>query len=187
MKDTFALLLIDIQNEVLCFDGSDKMEKRHQIFLDKIVELQSWSREENIINIHVQHDGGQGHRLKEGTSGWEINKKITVLDEDARFYKKHCSSFSETGLEEFLKEHGIKNLVIAGCMTNFCIDTTCRAAIEHGYNVFLAEDGHMTSSLNGFSYDQIIEYHNEILTGLTAEKASLSVLPVSNIINNIGG
>lgn len=42
--------------------------------------------------------------------------------------KTACDSFFKTSLEAELDGRAVKGLVVAGCMTQFCVDTTCRRA-----------------------------------------------------------
>jgi len=49
--------------------------------------------------------------------------------------KRGLNGFSNTGLDDYLKEHNIKNIILAGAVTSVCIDSTGRAATERGYKV----------------------------------------------------
>jgi nicotinamidase-related amidase len=64
---------------------------------------------------------------------------------------------------------GIKNLVIVGVQTEFCVDTTCRTAFSLGYKNILVSDGHSTFDSPILTAAQIIEHHNGIIGGLFAE------------------
>jgi nicotinamidase-related amidase len=50
------------------------------------------------------------------------------------------NAFSNTRLEQVMKERGIKDALIAGMVTSLCIDSTGRAAYERGYNVKILSD-----------------------------------------------
>ncbi|ATX82723.1 Nicotinamidase-related amidase [Mariprofundus ferrinatatus] len=54
--------------------------------------------------------------------------------------KRGLNAFSNTDLEKTLNEKGIRNIILAGAVTSICIDSTGRAAFEHGYNVIVLED-----------------------------------------------
>jgi nicotinamidase-related amidase len=54
-------------------------------------------------------------------------------------------------------------LVIAGCKTQFCIDTTVRAATSRGYDVTLVADAHTTTDSDALTARQIIAHHNATL------------------------
>jgi hypothetical protein len=58
---------------------------------------------------------------------------------------KHCySGFHSTELELVLKSLGVKTVVIAGTMSNYCCGATAREAFWHGYGVLFGSD--VTSS-----------------------------------------
>lgn len=54
--------------------------------------------------------------------------------------KHYPNGFRETPLLEHLKQLGVDELVIAGMMTQMCIDTTTRAAADLGFQCSLAHD-----------------------------------------------
>jgi nicotinamidase-related amidase len=52
-----------------------------------------------------------------------------------------CSSgFTGTDLHEKLQEINVTHLILAGVLTNTCIESTARSAIDLGYHVTLLED-----------------------------------------------
>ena len=58
---------------------------------------------------------------------------------------KHCySGFHGTELDLVLKSLGVKTVVIAGTMSNYCCGATAREAFWHGYGVIFGSD--VTSS-----------------------------------------
>jgi nicotinamidase-related amidase len=63
------------------------------------------------------------------------------------FIKKYPSCFRDTELQLQLSQRGVKQLVIAGMKTEFCVDTTC-AAPEHGFRTVLISDAHTTMDNN---------------------------------------
>jgi nicotinamidase-related amidase len=54
--------------------------------------------------------------------------------------KVTAGAFGSTGLDIILRNMDIKNLVIAGIVTNLCVEMTARSAVELGYNTILVED-----------------------------------------------
>ena len=50
------------------------------------------------------------------------------------------NAFSGTALETVLAERGIRHVLVAGMVTSLCIDSTGRAAYEHGLNVTILSD-----------------------------------------------
>jgi nicotinamidase-related amidase len=135
--------------------------------------------------ILVQHDGEPGHRLAAGTAGWSIRGELAAHPGEAVVRKKSCDSFFETDLAAQLAARGIHagtgRLVIAGCMTQYCVDTTCRSAVGRGYDVTLAADGHMTADSGTLGFEQIIAHHNLLLDGFDAGDKIVTVTPIAEI------
>jgi hypothetical protein len=83
-------------------------------------------------------------------------------------------------LAESLRTDGIGQLIIAGGMTEYCVDTTCRRAVTLGYDVTLVADAHLTRDTI-LTAAQIIAHHNLLLEGLSAGIHSIKVTPASEI------
>lgn len=60
--------------------------------------------------------------------------------EDLRITKRQWGAFYGTDLDLQLRRRGITTIVLGGIATNLGVESTARAAHEHGYNVVLAED-----------------------------------------------
>lgn len=74
-------------------------------------------------------------------------KEMTVLDELAPGHgepvvaKTSASAFTSSTIQQVLTNGGIRELVIAGVATNYCVQSTLRDAAERGYDCVLVEDG----------------------------------------------
>ncbi|BCQ42632.1 hypothetical protein ERHA55_01590 [Erwinia rhapontici] len=49
--------------------------------------------------------------------------------------------------------------------TEYCVDTTCRAAADRGFEVVLVSDAHSTTDNAVLTAEQIIAHHNATLSG----------------------
>ncbi len=180
-----ALLIIDVQNAILAGKGTPERQPVLDRALDETVArlkmLKDRARAAGIPVILVQHDGPAGHRLAVGTPGWEIRREIAPEAGDVVVHKQASDSFFETDLKERLDERGIDALVIGGCMTQFCVDTTTRRAVSLGYDVTLVADGHMTGDAGALTYDEIVAHHNATLDGFDAGERVVSVRPSAEI------
>jgi nicotinamidase-related amidase len=177
-----AIVIIDVQNAIL---GAD-CKKENRAALDevvaKIARLIRRGREQRVPVLFVQHDGPAGHRLQRGTAGWQIRSEISPAEGEPVIHKSACDSFFETTLKSEMESRGIESLIVAGCMTQYCVDTTVRRAVSLGYDVTLVADGHMTADSGALLFEQIIDHHNALLDGFDAGPHSVRVFPLDRVI-----
>lgn len=173
-----ALIVIDVQEGILPEGTGDRFDAARTA-LDGVVArlagLQARARAAGATLIHVQHDAPDDHRLAKGTPGWEIRRELTPQPGELVVHKTTCDSFLDTGLKQALLDGGIRHVIIGGCMTPFCIDTSVRSAIAHGFDVTLVSDGHTTCDMGSLTFEQIIAHHNTVLGwfGTAAHKVTL--------------
>ncbi|MEU2116207.1 isochorismatase family protein [Streptomyces sp. NPDC016459] len=63
-----------------------------------------------------------------------------VEDGDPVVVKRTLGAFHDTGLHELLTGLGATTLVLGGIATNLGVESTARAASDHGYELVFAED-----------------------------------------------
>ncbi|MFJ8310436.1 MULTISPECIES: isochorismatase family protein [unclassified Streptomyces] len=63
-----------------------------------------------------------------------------AADGDLIVVKRAIGGFHRTGLHELLTGRGIDTLVFGGIATNLGVESTARAAADHGYELLFAED-----------------------------------------------
>lgn len=181
-----ALLIIDVQNAVLTGKATKDRQPLVDAALDETVarlrSLQDAARQAGAPVILVQHDGEETHRLAPGTPGWEIREELTPQDGDTVVRKKSPDSFHQTDLEQHLTQRGVDHLIVGGCMSQYCVDTTVRRAVSLGYDVTLISDGHMTGDSDTLTYSQIVSHHNETLDGFNAGRFTVTVRPTAGIV-----
>ncbi|MDP1880696.1 MAG: isochorismatase family protein, partial [Parachlamydiaceae bacterium] len=69
-----------------------------------------------------------------------------LIDSYSTFYdNEHLKS---TGLEIYLREHGIRDIVVAGLATDYCIKYSVLDALELGFNVYVIIDACKGVNLN---------------------------------------
>ncbi|MDG9666251.1 cysteine hydrolase [Hahella sp. CR1] len=141
-----ALLLIDIQNDY--FPGGAMELHQSEQAAAKAASVLSGFRRAGLPVIHVQHEmvGDRGFFLP-GTEGQKIHASVTPEADETVVVKNYPSSFLRTELDQLLEKQGVKHLVIVGMMTHMCVNTTVRAAAEHGYGVTLIGDATATRDL----------------------------------------
>ncbi len=75
-----------------------------------------------------------------GTPGHEIIAELTPQDGELVVAKYRSSAFWATNLDLLLRSNGIRSVVLAGCTTEGCVESTARDAMFNDYYVVLAED-----------------------------------------------
>ncbi len=150
--------------------------------LPNIQVLLGKARSSGIPVFFIQHDGPKGHPIEAETAAWAIHPSILPQSGEPVIRKKASDSFFETRLAEELQSAEISHLIVAGAMTEYCVDTTCRRALTLGYNVTLAADAHLTRDTPDLTAAQIIAHHNLLLDGFDAGIHSIKVTPASEIL-----
>ena len=85
-------------------------------------------------------DGSKGRYLIRDTWNTDIVKELKPETGDIVIYKHRFSGFYETDLDAILKKSGINNLIITGCTTSICVESTIRDAMFRDYSCVLLED-----------------------------------------------
>lgn len=181
-----ALVIIDVQKAILAGKGAVSRQPSLDAALDSVVgrlqALQVRARVAGVPVVLVQHDGGPGHRLETGSSGWELREELAPHPGDTVVRKRAADSFFQTDLSDILARIGATHLIIGGCMTQFCVDTTVRRAVSLRYDVTLVADGHTTADSGGLLFSEIIAHHNATLNGFDAGPAVVTVTEAANVI-----
>lgn len=158
-----ALLIIDMQTGL--YDGPEKPYERERL-LDNINQLIQRARKANAPIFVAQHTGPAGSPIAAGSPLWQLCQGLEVDESrDRLFNKTRPSCFLGTDLAQQLNAAQVNELVIVGMKTQFCIDTTCRVAVELGFSVVLPEDAHSCMDTPALKAEAIIEHHNATLAG----------------------
>ena len=139
MPDT-ALLVIDIQNDY--FPGGAMELEGADAAGAKAGEAIRQFRDKKLTIIHVRHLSvrpGSTFFLP-GTKGAEIHSLVAPKGGETVVEKNFPNSFRNTGLDQLLKDSGVKNLVVAGMMTHMCVDASVRHAADLGFKITLLGD-----------------------------------------------
>lgn len=135
-----------------------------------------------LLVIDIQRGAFDGVRCPPINGSTELVANALLLIAAARgagetFIKKYASSaFENTLLGETLKRLKINDVILCGLQSEFCVRNTGNAAIDRGYNVRLAQDGHGTWPSGGQSSEVISENVNKELAARGAMVASTADL-----------
>jgi nicotinamidase-related amidase len=172
-----ALLVIDMQ--VGLFEGDPPRHDADGV-IQRINEIAKIVRATGGIVIFIQHE--DNYSLTPESEGWEILPTLKRVDTDLLLRKQACDSFYETELPDLLEQHGAQEIIITGCATDFCVDTTIRAAASRNYEVVVVEDAHTTKDRPHLDAQSIIRHHNWMWKNLILPRNEVKVLPATNVI-----
>lgn len=85
-------------------------------------------------------DGSESRILIRDTWNTEIVSELKPEPGEATLYKHRFSAFFETELDALLKQLNVKYLVITGCTTSVCVESTIRDAMFRDYSCLLLAD-----------------------------------------------
>jgi nicotinamidase-related amidase len=179
MSEQTALLIIDMQID--SFEVPGNPTYREAELLANIGELLRKAHAAGSPVIYIQHQEKSGS-LVTGTRGWQILPAIAPSEHDLIVPKCAEDAFLATTLEDELRARTITHLVICGSRSDFCVDTTCRSAISHGYDVTLVSDAHSTINRKVLSAELIVAHHNATLDGFGPAWRHIVVKPTSEIV-----
>ncbi len=138
-----ALVIIDLQN------GIAALPTVHP-FADVVgnaARLAAAFRALRAPVIMVNVAGGAPGRVDatrpalERPADWiELIDELEAQDGDYFVTKHTWGAFHGTTLDEYLHEHDVTQVFLAGVSTSIGVETTARSAFEHGYNVVLVTD-----------------------------------------------
>ena len=85
-------------------------------------------------------DGTESRILIRDTWNTEIVSELQPQPGDVVVYKHRYSGFYQTDLDDVLREMNAKYLVVTGCTTSVCVESTVRDAMFRDYTCLLLED-----------------------------------------------
>ena len=162
-----ALLLIDVQKG---FDEPYWGRRNNPQAEANIARLLTVWRQTQWPIIHVRHCSTEPNSpLRPDRPGNAFKDEAQSLAGEKQFSKTVNSAFIGTGLEAYLHQQAITELVIVGLTTDHCVSTTTRMAANLGFTVTLVEDATATfdREYNGrfYSADEIHQINLASLHG----------------------
>ena len=139
-----ALILIDCQNTYR--QGIMRLEGVEHALADCQSLLQRF-RDAGRPVIHIQHNAGVGSPYDITAPIGAIADPVAPRDGEPVVVKAYPSSCQKTNLHELLQGYGVTDLTIAGFMTHVCVNSTARAAFNHGYRPTVVASATATRAL----------------------------------------
>jgi ureidoacrylate peracid hydrolase len=169
-----ALLFVDVQKYNCTWDGAEyahlsaaeKQERFAYFFrnlqstaLPNMVRLQQACRSAGIevtytVIESMTADGRDrsldykitGFNVPRGSADAQMVDELEPTDDEMVFRKTSSSVFISTNIDYVLRNLGTKYLIIAGCLTDQCVDSAVRDACDFGYLVTVPTDACATLS-----------------------------------------
>ena len=140
MKDS-ALIVIDAQQEYFAplgkvvLPGGPAAARR-------IAAALAWARARGVPVLHVVHESRKPGAaiFAPGSPALEIHPDARPREGEPVVPKHLPGAFTDTRLEAWLRERGVRRVVLAGFMTQMCVDTTARQAAHLGLQVTVLAD-----------------------------------------------
>jgi ureidoacrylate peracid hydrolase len=169
-----ALLFVDVQNynctwdggEYAALDGPEKELRYGHFFrtlqssaLPNMVLLQQACRRAGIevtyTVVESQTADGRdrsldykitGFHVPKGSTDARVVRELAPTVDEILFPKTSSSVFISTNIDYVLRNLGTQYLIIAGCLTDQCVDSAVRDACDLGYLVTVPTDACVTLS-----------------------------------------
>ncbi len=161
-----ALVLIDVQND-FCSEGGLMHEMGKDLSMmkgtvERLRRVLDTARQAGVMPVYIQNTWLPEHRVAsgawlrfmvvrygmdpargctvEGTWGGEILPEVAPQPGDVVVRKWRSSSFRGTNLDMVLRCNDIRSVVLAGVVTQGCVESTARDAVFHDYYAVVLED-----------------------------------------------
>jgi nicotinamidase-related amidase len=177
-----ALVLIDLQRGIL---AAPTQPYASADVLNRAVRLAEGFRAHDLpvvlVRVTARADGAdvapgraEVSRPSGRPKGWDLlADELTGHPDDIVVTKRNWGAFHGTDLDVQLRRRGVTQIVLGGIATSMGVESTARAAHEHGYHVTLATDAmaDMSAETHQHSVERIFPRLGE--TGTTDEVLAL--------------
>jgi nicotinamidase-related amidase len=145
-----ALILIDLMPRIIAMPTVPLSGPE---VLERCIALADATRAAGGLVVHVRVEA-QGVDVQPEGSG--LAPELNHQRGDVEIVKQTIDAFHNTGLDEVLGSHDITTVVLGGIATNFGVESTGRAAGEHGYSVVFVCDA--MADLDATAHELAIDY-----------------------------
>jgi nicotinamidase-related amidase len=164
-----ALVVVDMQHDFCKADGAfGKLGidlSMYQPMIPRLAQLIAAARSASVLIIYIQMTVLPGRKSEspaqirfnmrmhktfhpenpllytiDGSAGQEIIPELAPQQGDIMVKKYRSSAFWGTNLNMLLRSNGIESLIVTGCTTEGCVESTARDALFNDYYVVVPED-----------------------------------------------
>jgi nicotinamidase-related amidase len=174
-----AVLIMDYQNEIVSMlpenvqvslldRASTILKKARQAHLPIVYVVVRFRDGYPEINLHNKLFSSlkESGRLREGTSGSEINDRVAPQLEDIVIAKRRVGAFPNTELETILRAKNINTLVLFGIATSGVVLSTIRWAADMDYSLVVISDAcaDRDAEVNRVLMDKVFPWQATVVT-----------------------
>ncbi len=174
-----ALLVIDMQVGLF---GADTPRHDAAGVVERINALARAVRREGGAVIFIQHDGPPGDMFEPGSEGWKILPSLEREEDDRWCTSAPATRSTRRTWPRCSGKHRVTRLLVTGCATDFCVDTTVRAAASRDYEIVVVEDGHTTADRPHVDAVSVIRHHNWLWQNLIHPRTRILVIPAVAVV-----
>ncbi len=167
-----ALLVIDMQKG--SFTSSTPRFDTDGV-VKRINELASIYRGLNYPVIYIQHDGTGSGEFEKNTWEWENLDGLIVEPDDILIDKYANDVFYKSKLQSKLVELNVNELLITGCATDFCVESTIQSALTKDFIITVVSNGHTTGDRPHLKAEKVIEHYNWVWQNMIPTKGRVEV------------
>ena len=171
-----VLLIVDMQ---VALFGRERRQNAAEL-IERLNALARRVRASGGLVVFVRHTQA-GSPFTEGSDGWQVLPELEVAEADAFVGKATCDAFAGTDLPELIPLETTRRLIVTGCASDFCVDTTVRSAAVRGYDVWAPADGHTTSDRPHLKAEAVIAHHNYVWSEFIGAGGPVKVAPVAEV------
>ncbi|MGI9117577.1 MAG: cysteine hydrolase family protein [Gaiellales bacterium] len=133
-----------------------------------------------VNDAHLPGDAEErlwGAHAMAGTPGAQVIAELAPQPGDVQFAKRWYSGFHETGLDMYLRQHGVDTVIMTGQHAHICVQHTAGDAFISGYRIVLATDA--ISAFTPEDKDAGVGYMEHMYGAEQADVAEILRLPIA--------
>ncbi|TKA02929.1 isochorismatase family protein [Actinacidiphila oryziradicis] len=151
-----ALVVVDLQKGILGFPTAHPSDEILARAADLAKAFRGKGHPVVLVNVAGvapgRTDVGPRSRGQFPPGFTDIAEELAPHEDDLRITKHRWGAFHGTGLDSRLRDLGVTQVVVCGIATSMGVESTARAAHEHGYHVLLAADAMSDKDLDAHEH-----------------------------------
>jgi nicotinamidase-related amidase len=172
-SEPVALILIDLQKAI---DHPSWGQRNNPQAERNVLALLARWREARQPLVHVRHVSDEPQStFRPNQSGVDFRDGTGPRDDEVVITKHRPCALLGTGLEAWLRERAIEQIVIVGVITNNSVEATARVALDLGFAATVVSDATFTFGRHDFSgrWRDADEVHAMSLANLSGQYATV--------------